>query len=80
MKTNIQFTHLSIILSILLVGCADDVPQVKDPHNVVVKGEKMTQQAFLESYCVKAMKNDTCEKVNQAMRSDFSKGAPPKGW
>lgn len=63
------------ICGFIVAGCAkDDVPAVSDPHNIVVEGQKMKQMEFLNKYCQGKVDNETCLKVNQAMRQDATKG------
>jgi hypothetical protein len=67
-------THAACFLVSVLGGCADPVPNVADPHNVVVNGQSMTQQAFLETFCPGKKDNETCLKVQQAMAQDSVRG------
>jgi hypothetical protein len=67
-------------LPLVLAGCDSAVPNVQNPHNIVVNGEKMTQAAFLKKYCTGDGYGKTCMAVQQAMRSDATKGPVPKGW
>lgn len=62
----------------LLAACSDGVPKIDDPHNVIVDGQKMTQAAFLEKYCIGKGNNETCLKVDHAKRMDATKGAVPR--
>lgn len=60
----------------LLVGCApekDPVPQVADPRNIVVDGQPMTAQAFVERYCADKTGHETCVKVRRSMVADATK-------
>jgi hypothetical protein len=64
-----------------LTACSQgDVPSVEDPHNIVMDGKKITQQEFLQKYCVSNPANETCAKVRNAMSLDSTKGQMPKGW
>jgi hypothetical protein len=58
------------VLVLLVVGCSDSVPNVQDPHNIVIAGESITQQAFLEKYCAGKTQHETCNKVYRAMIAD----------
>ena len=55
-----------------------DVPDVQDPHNIVVDGKKMLQKDFLEKYCVVKPTYPTCLKVNHAKIQDETKGEVPR--
>jgi hypothetical protein len=57
-------------VALLVIGCSDSVPNVQDPHNIVVAGEPMTQQRFLEKYCAGKTQHETCNKVYRAMIAD----------
>lgn len=57
----------------ILTGCGDDVPKVADPHNIVVNGQPMKQQAFLEKYCAGKKDHETCVAVARAMVADSTK-------
>lgn len=69
---------LAMIGIMCLSACDQGVPKVNDPHNVTVNGEKMTQLAFLDRYCVEQVADPTCSKVRHAMRKDSSRGAVPR--
>jgi hypothetical protein len=62
-----------LTLTLVLTGCADSVPSVEDPHNIVIDGLQMTQQAFLLQYCSGKKDNETCLRVSQAMAQDSFK-------
>jgi hypothetical protein len=49
-----------------VLACEREVPRVDDPNNIVVNGEKMSQDAFLEKYCIGKEKHPTCSKVLDA--------------
>ena len=70
----------SLAVAAALAGCSDPVPKVADPKNIVVNGETMTQQAFLEKYCTGQTLHETCVKVSQAMviESTKSKNGIPR--
>ena len=70
----------TLIFVWILAGCSDGVPKVDNPHAIMVDGKKMTQAAFLQTYCTAKGNNETCLRVVQAMRSDATKGVIPKGW
>jgi hypothetical protein len=58
----------------LVAGCSSkSIPDVPDPHNIVVDGNKMTQQLFVEKYCADQTDNETCVKVRRAMVGDSTK-------
>lgn len=63
-----------------LTACGDGVPEVSDPHNIVVDGKKLSQVEFLEKYCDGKPENETCQRVRRAMIADSTKGktAPPR--
>jgi hypothetical protein len=69
-----------LIVVAVLSGCSDPVPQVADPHNIVVSGQPMTQQEFLLKFCSGKVDNETCLKVSQAMALDSgrSKDGPAR--
>lgn len=70
---------LAALPAVLLAACGtDDVPKVEDPHHIVVGGEQVTQAKFLETYCTGKPSHETCLRVQQAMRADATKGAPPR--
>lgn len=73
------FTLLALLPALLLAAC-DDVPTVSDPHRVVVRGQPMTQVAFLQRYCQGQDLHPTCAKVAQAMLQDASHGKMVAGW
>jgi len=58
---------LAGLVSALAVGCGKQIPSVDDPNNIVVAGESMTQQAFVEKYCNDQTQHETCVKVRRAM-------------
>lgn len=63
-------------IAVLLVGCApepDPVPPVDDPRNIVVDGQSMTAQAFVEKYCTDKTGHETCVKVRRAAVADSTK-------
>lgn len=63
-------------LACVLAACApeaDPVPQVADPRNIVVDGQAMTAQAFVEKYCADKTGHETCVKVRRAMVADATK-------
>lgn len=72
------FLAASAILAIALSGCADKVPQVDDPHHIVVNGTPMKPMEFLAKYCEGKTDNETCVKVQRAMLQDSTKGAVPR--
>jgi hypothetical protein len=62
-----------IIVATAVIGCSDNVPSVQDPHNIIISGTPMTQQAFLEKYCAGKAQHETCSKVYRAMIADSTK-------
>lgn len=75
-----KFCLAASFACLVLTGCDSAVPDIEDPHNIVVSGQKMTQAAFLKKYCTGDGYGKTCMDVQQAMRADATKGAVPKGW
>jgi hypothetical protein len=69
---------LLIITILLLTACSEGVPNVDDPHKILINGENITQKNFLDKYCVEKSKNETCLKVQQAMIQDLGKGTIPR--
>ncbi len=69
---------ITLISTVLLTACSDGIPKVEDPHNVVVDGQKMTQAAFLQKYCIGKEYNETCGQVQNAMSKDATKGVVPR--
>jgi hypothetical protein len=62
------------LLAVVVVGCSPDpVPTVDDPRNIVVDGQSMTPQAFVEKYCSDKAGHETCIKVRRAMVADATK-------
>lgn len=61
-----------------LMACSKGVPNISDPHNIEVDGQKLTQKEFLEKYCTKEQGNATCIQVSNAMGLDAAKGGTPK--
>ena len=57
---------------------ADGVPAVDDPHNIVIKGEKIKQIDFINKYCIDKPYNGTCLKVQKAHHQDMAKGNIPR--
>ncbi|SEO49833.1 hypothetical protein SAMN05216404_12810 [Nitrosospira multiformis] len=55
-----------LLPGIFVLACEREVPHVDDPNNIVVNGERMSQDAFLEKYCIGKEKNPTCSKVLDA--------------
>ena len=65
----------------MLSACSNsvpDVPDVADPHNIVMDGKKMIQKDFLEKYCIEKPTHPTCLKVKHAMSQDATKGEVPR--
>jgi hypothetical protein len=67
-----------LVVSLMTSACNQGgVPQVDDPYNIVVNGEKMPQWKFLNKYCVKQAADPTCSKVRHAMEKN-TKGEIPR--
>lgn len=65
---------LATLLGVCLCACTDNsVPYVKDPDNVVVDGVPMTQDAFIDKYCVGKFNNETCIRVQNARSASFAR-------
>ncbi len=67
---------------VLLSACSgsdsDGVPAVDDPHNIIIKGEKIKQIDFVKKYCMDKPNNGTCSKVKIAAEQDAGKGDVPR--
>jgi hypothetical protein len=67
---------------VALAGCGDDVPNVQDPNQIVIRGKILSQQEFLSTYCTKAKDNDTCVRVSKSMAAETARagqtGPSPK--
>lgn len=61
------------VLAFAITGCVDSVPSIQDPHNIILEGKSMSQQEFLEKYCVGKAQHETCNKVYRAMIVDSTK-------
>ena len=70
--------YAAIGAAIFVSACSDGVPNVEDPHNIVVNGIHMTQAEFLETYCTGKSNNETCGKVVIAKHKDSTRGVMPK--
>jgi hypothetical protein len=68
---------LVCVLLFGIAGCSNNVPEISDPHNIIVDGKKMTQAEFLEIYCQGQSGNTTCLKVLQAKHKDSTRGVMP---
>lgn len=66
-----------LVVSLMTSACNQGVPQVDDPNNIVVNGEKMPQWKFLNKYCVKQAADPTCSKVRHAMEKN-TRGEIPR--
>jgi hypothetical protein len=73
-------SSLSLLFALLLSGCGNPVPEVKDPRRIVVDGQPMTAKVFLDRYCEGQMVHPSCVAVRTAMVQDATHGAMPKGW
>jgi hypothetical protein len=72
--------YLSLIISVtvLLSACGDSVPNVEDPHHIVVDGNAMKPMDFLKKYCEGKTTHATCIKVQRAMLKDSTQGVVPR--
>lgn len=68
----------ALMSAFVLAACGDNVPEVKDPHNITVDGKKITQAEFLQRYCTGKRDNQTCLNVLQASKKDSTRGEMPK--
>ncbi|MEY3201040.1 MAG: hypothetical protein RIR70_590 [Pseudomonadota bacterium] len=73
-------TIFAIAILVSLTACDDGVPEVEDPQNIVINGQKMSSVAFLEKYCIGKTNNETCAKVSYYARKNATRGPMPKGW
>jgi hypothetical protein len=55
-----------LLPGIFALGCEREVPHVDDPDNIVGNGKKMSQDTFLNKYCIGKEKDPTCSKVLDA--------------
>jgi hypothetical protein len=55
-----------LLPAIALLACEREVPHVDDPNNIVVSGKKMSQDAFINKYCIGKENEPTCSKVLDA--------------
>ncbi|SOD39907.1 hypothetical protein [Nitrosovibrio sp. Nv4] len=55
-----------LLPGIFVLACEREVPQVDDPHNIVVNGKEMSQAAFLDKYCIRKENHPTCSEVLNA--------------
>ena len=62
-----------LMLLTLLTACNEGIPSIDDPHNIIVDGQKMKQDEFLEKFCVAKLNNETCLKVQAAYSQDMAK-------
>jgi hypothetical protein len=67
--------------AIALVACGDDgVPNVADPHAIVVDGKPMNQSDFIKNYCRDKISNKTCMAVRDAKSKDDGRRPVVRGW
>lgn len=78
---------LSALLSVIglqqaFAQQAQSVPEVADPANPEVDGQKMTPFTFLKKYCQGTAQDEkkTCDAVSRAMAIKAADGTLPKGW
>lgn len=55
-----------LLPGIFVLACEREVPHVDEPDNIVVNGKKMSQDTFLNEYCIGKEKDPTCSKVLDA--------------
>lgn len=55
-----------LLPAIAVLACEREVPQVDDANNIVVNGEEMSQEAFINKYCIEKIDDPTCSKVVDA--------------
>jgi hypothetical protein len=68
-----------LLPAMAVLACEREVPHVDDPHNIVVNGEKMSQAAFLEKYCIRKENDPTCSKVlNAATQNMIDRARNPE--
>jgi hypothetical protein len=70
--------HVGIFPLFVLMACSDGVPKVSNYHDIVIDGKKTTQADFLQKYCVGKTKSETCDRVQNAMTKDATKGTVPR--
>lgn len=62
---------LWLLPAVIACACDNGVPQVDDPNNIVINGEKMSAPAFLEKYCIGKEADSSCSKVLEANTRNF---------
>ncbi|SFO06777.1 hypothetical protein [Nitrosospira briensis] len=55
-----------LLPGIFVLACEREVPQVDDPDNIVVNGKEMSQDAFLNKYCIEKENHPICSKILDA--------------
>jgi hypothetical protein len=61
-----------LLPAIAVLACEREAPpRVDDPHNIVVNGEQMNQDNFLNKYCPEEIDDPTCSKVLDAATSNM---------
>jgi hypothetical protein len=71
---------LPLLSALLLSGCSKPIPEVQDPHHIVVDGKPMTARAFLDRYCQGQVLHPSCVAVSRADAADATHAGLPKGW
>jgi len=69
---------IAVFTALFLSACGSNVPEVDDPDNIVIDGEKLTKAQFLERFCAGKSDNETCMKILQANRKSSTRGEMPK--
>ena len=52
--------------AMVVFACDREVPNVGDPNNIIVNGEKMSQTDFLNKYCIEKEDDPICSEVLDA--------------
>ena len=55
-----------LLPGIFVLACEREVPHVDEPDNIVVNGKKMSQDTFLNEYCIGKEIDPTCSRVLDA--------------
>ena len=72
---------LFVVAGGALYGCGDaGVPEVADPHHIVVDGKPMTGPEFVAKYCAGQATQKTCDAVRMAVSQDAGHRPVAKGW
>lgn len=71
---------LLLSLAVLLAACGEAIPEVKDPHRIVVDGQPMSASAFLKRYCQGQVMHPSCVAVSRVLVADATRVEMVKGW